>query len=249
MRLPRMRPFRIDLARQACLFFATLMLAFPAFADPALTPHQARYKVKVSIVSGELKTELRRDSDGRYTAVHEIRPTGMSRILARGSIRETSEFVETTDGIRPLEYRSVDTLSNDPEDVDIQFDWQSAEARGTVNDAVVMSVMDGVAHDRISIQYELMHDLVNGKPHSEYILFDVDQLKTLTVTNIGTRNIKVPAGQFEAVGIHHQTANSRRSTTLWCVKELDYLPVVIEQYRKGELRVRAVLTEYSPTGA
>lgn len=244
-----MKLSRTDLACRACLLLITLLLVGQAIADPALTPHKARYKVKVSIVSGELQTQLHRDSDGRYTATHEIRPTGMSRLLARGSIRETSEFVEAADGIRPLEYRSVDTLSNDPEDIDIHFDWQSAEARGTVNDTFVVSVIDGEAHDRISIQYELMHDLLNGAAHTEYVLFDVDQLKTISVTNIGVRTVKVPAGRFEAVGIHHQTANSKRATTLWCVKELDYLPVVIEQYRKGELRVRAVLTEYTPAGA
>jgi len=229
------------------LLLVAAILAAPATAaEPALTPYKALYKVKVSIVSGELQTELRRDADGRYTATQEIRPTGMSRLLARGSIRETSEFYITSDGIRPDKYRSTDTLSNDPENLDIQFDWQANEARGTVNGTFVVSVLQGPAHDRISIQYELMRNLINGVPDSEYVLFDLDRLKTVTVSNVGTRTIKVPAGTFEAVGIQHQTANSKRSTLLWCVKELDYLPVMIEQYRKGELRVRAVLAEYTP---
>ena len=53
------------------------------------------------------------------------------------------------------------------------------------------------------------------------------------------------AGEFNAVGIQHQAENSSRVTTLWCVKELGYLPVVIEQHRKGKLRMRAELSKYA----
>jgi hypothetical protein len=33
---------------------------------------------------------------------------------------------------------------------------------------------------------------------------------------------------------------------LWCAPELDFLPVVIEQHRKGKLNFRASLTNYTP---
>jgi hypothetical protein len=33
---------------------------------------------------------------------------------------------------------------------------------------------------------------------------------------------------------------------LWCVEELGFLPVLIEQHRKGKLRVRASLRKYEP---
>lgn len=233
-------------ARYVLVLIGLAALAVPARAETFLTPHSAKYNVKVSVVGGELTTRLNRTEDGRYVATHTIRPTGMSRLLARGKITETSEFFAAEDGIRPDKYRSVDTLSRDRENVDIQFDWASGEARGTVNDVFVVSVMDAVAHDRVSIQYELMHDLISGEPSTEYVLFDVDRLKTVTVRNVGLRTIKVPAGKFEAIGIQHQTTNSKRTTTLWCVKELDYLPVLIEQHKKGKLRVRAVLNKYTP---
>ena len=222
------------------------LAAATAHAGPLLTPHSAKYNVKVSVVGGELTTRLSRDEDGRYVATHSIRPTGMSRMLARGKIVETSEFYAAEDGIRPDKYTSIDTLSRDKENVDIQFDWNSGEARGTVNEVFVVSAMEDVAHDRVSIQYELMHDLVSGVPNTEYVLFDIDRLKILNVRNVGRKTIKTPAGKFEAVGIQHRTANSKRTTTLWCVEELDYLPVVIEQHKKGKLRVRAVLKKYTP---
>jgi hypothetical protein len=41
--------------------------------------------------------------------------------------------------------------------------------------------------------------------------------------------------------------NSTRVSTLWFAEELGYLPVLIEQHRKGKRRVRAVLTHYAAT--
>ena len=72
---------------------------------------------------------------------------------------------------------------------------------------------------------------------------------SLDVQNVGSKTIKTPAGKFEAIGIRHQTANSKRTTTLWCVEELDYLPVLIEQHRRGELTMQAKLRRYAPSGS
>ena len=236
----------VNFFRRVCLLAGVALLAVPAFAGPSLTPHSALYKVKISIAGGELSTQLTLTDDGRYVATHTVRPTGIARVFAHGSIRETSEFYDSADGIRPDKYRSVDTLSSDKGSVDIRFDWKTGEARGMVNDTFVVSVMDAIAYDRVSIQYELMHDLINGESRDEYVLFDVDRLQTVNVRNIGQRTIKVPAGEFEAIGIQHETANSKRVTTLWCVKELGYLPVMVEQHRKGKLRGRAELSSYTP---
>ena len=110
----------------------------------------------------------------------------------------------------------------------------------------VLLQLDGIAHDNVSIQYELMHDLLNGGPSDTYVLFDVDKMRIANVRNVGAREIKTKAGSYEVVGIQHQKEGSSRVTTLWCAAALDYLPVVIEQHRKGKLNFRATLTRYNP---
>ncbi|MDH5456837.1 MAG: DUF3108 domain-containing protein, partial [Gammaproteobacteria bacterium] len=85
-----------------------------------------------------------------------------------------------------------------------------------------------------------------GEPSDTYVLFDVDKMRIANVRNIGTREIRTRAGTYEAVGIQHQKEGSSRVTTLWCAPDLDYLPVVIEQHRKGKLNFQAALTSYSP---
>ena len=88
--------------------------------------------------------------------------------------------------------------------------------------------------------------MLNGKQSDEYLLLDDVESELLLVENIGTKSVKVPFGTFEAVGIQHRKKESDRVTTLWCVEELDYLPVLIEQHRKGKRMVRAELTRYEP---
>ena len=231
--------------RIALILIALAAFAAPTAAETLLTPHKAQYRVKISVLGGQLNTELRATADG-YKATHTIRATGMSCILANGQIRESSVFDRRSDGIRPVNYVSNDTLTRDKIRASITFDWASGEARGTVNDEDFQSQMDGLAYDRVAIQYELMSDLMNGGASAEYILFDIDELKTVTVKNIGTRTITVPAGTYEAIGVQHQTPGSKRVTTMWCVEDLDFLPIVVEQHRKGKLKMRAELSHYSP---
>jgi len=237
-------------AIQSLYWLTTLLLTVGLFAGAAqasgpLTPHTAEYRIKISVVGGRLSTQLK-STDSGYIARHFVEPTGMSRIVAHGEITEVSEFAAGDDGIYPIAYQTNDTLAKDDPRADIRFDWNTLEASGTVNDEEFHTTLDRLRQDRVSIQYALMFDLLNNQLREKYELFEADKLKTLNVRSIGSREIKVPAGTFTVVGIQHQAENSSRVTTLWCAEEIDYLPVVIEQHRKGKLRVRATLRRYTP---
>jgi len=234
------------LIASALLGFLLVQTGSASIAGTSLTPHTAEYKVKISVLGGTLLTHLERTSDG-YRADSTIEATGLSRVIAHGAIRENSEFVESADGVRPLRFQSADTLSKGGETVDFTFDWDDHQITGTIDGAEFSTAMDGMVHDRVSLQYGLMHDLINGVYRTEYQLQDAEKLKALQITNIGSKRVKVPFGTFDAIGIQHQTAGSSRVTTLWCVEELGFLPVIIEQHRNGKLQVRAVLTGYTPS--
>ncbi len=223
---------------------AALALTTQVLAGPSLTPHTAEYKVKIFPVSGQLNTVLRRTGNG-YTANHVIKPVGLSRIITKGTMDVTSEFSSAPDGVRPVRYRAVDSIRDDP-DVDLSFDWATNEVAGTVGEEEVLLQLDGVSHDSVSVQYALMHDLLNGGVSEQYVLFDVDKMRVANVSLAGTRDVKTKAGTFNAIGIQHQKVGSSRVTTLWCAEELGYLPVIIEQHRKGKLKFRASLVKYAP---
>ena len=223
-------------------------VALTSFAGPQLTPHTAEYKIKISILGGKLNTQFQTTETG-YMAESVIEATGMSSLIAGGSIREKSWFSEGDESIQPNQYRSSDTISRDHQVVDLDFHRDTSEITGLINGEDFQATLDGDVHDRVSLQYGLMYDLLNGGERAEYFLQDAEELKTLSVSNIGTKAVKVPFGNFDAVGIQHQRVGSSRVTTLWCVEELGYLPVIIEQHRKGKLRLRAVLTKYDPASS
>ncbi|MEX2125787.1 MAG: DUF3108 domain-containing protein [Woeseia sp.] len=224
---------------------ALLQLSTPAWSEQTLTPHTARYDVRISVLGGTLTSKVTEAAPG-YMANSVIRPAGMSRMVARGVIQESSYFLLGPDGVQPTQYRSVDTLSSEDQTVSLDFNWREHTVEGLVNDQEFHTGLDGRVHDRVSIQYELMLDLLNGQAEKQYWMLDGDELKLLNVTNIGARKVEVPYGTFEAIGIQHSKENSSRITTLWCAEELGYLPVIIEQHRDGKLRVRAVLKNYEP---
>lgn len=222
-----------------------VLFVAPARGEVSLTPHSAVYEISISVLGGELRTSLRETSTG-FEATHTIRATGISSLVASGELRETSQFDTAPDGVRPRLYRSKDTLTKDKIDATVRFDWDAGEARGLVNGEQLVTPIEGIAHDRVSIQYELMQDLLNGQPGDFYQMFEVDKLRPVDITIVGHKRVKVPAGKFNVVGIRHQAEGSKRATTLWCAKELGYLPVIIEQYRKEKLKARASLLEYRP---
>jgi len=232
-------------SRNRILAIFALLLCVAAAGAADLTPHRAEYKVKISVVSGQLNTELRAVDSG-FVATHAVKPVGVSRILTNGRMKVSSVFSTGANGVRPVKFHEVDTIKHEPE-VQLSFDWTTNTASGTVGEDDVTIQLEGVSHDNVSIQYALMHDLLNGQPKDTYVLFDVDKMRVANVRNIGTKKVKTKAGSFEVVGIQHQKEGSSRVTTLWCAPELGFLPVIIEQHRKKKLNFRATLTKYVVT--
>ena len=232
------------------LFLTGLVLSLgtAAIAENGIVPHKAEYKVKVSVLGGKLWTELRATENG-YEAQSRLRAGGLARMFVRGDVVENSTFETYAGGVRPLVYKSSDEISKHDKFMHFNFDWDQERVTGSINDQPIEMDLDGEVHDRVSLQYDLMLDLLGNRKHSQYALLDDDEMKILQVSHIGSKEIEVPYGTFDAIGIQHQKAKSsgRRITTLWCVEELGYLPILIEQHRDGKLAMRAVLTEYQPT--
>lgn len=228
--------------RLALVLIGTFSVSLAAATE--LTPHRAEYKVRISVVTGQLNTELKVTDEG-YVATHVVKPTGLSRVVTGGEMFVTSTFAPVEDGVRPIRYRAIDTIRDEPE-ANIEFDWSAGIATGTVGSVPVEFELDGPSHDAVSIQYELMYDLLNQQPSPSYALFDVEKMRVANIREVGRSTVKTGAGKYEVVGIQHQKEGSSRIVTMWCAPELDYLPVVIEQHRKGKLKFRATLSGYVP---
>ena len=142
-----------------------------SIASDLLTPHAAEYKVRISVLGGKLKTRIEKTESG-YFAESSIVATGMSRILAHGTIRESSEIGNWNDGLHPQRFRSTDTLTKGGQSVDLTFDWDNHAVVGLIDGADFHADLEGNVHDRVSLQYGLMADLLSGVERAEYALQD-----------------------------------------------------------------------------
>lgn len=228
------------------LALAALLLCAPVLAD--LAPHSAVYKVKISILTGELRTRLSVTDDG-YVAVHELEPKGMAKMFVSGGVEEVAGFRVEAGRVVPMHFSTSDSVSSDGIEADLRFDHDANVIVGMLNGEPVEEPIQGNVYDRVSIQYALMRDLMEDQSQPSYVLYEFDEFKPLEISRTGHKDVKVPAGRFEAIGIRHQSEGSSRVTTLWCVAELDYLPAVIEQHRNGKLNFRATLESYETGNA
>ena len=212
-------------------------------ADPGLAPFDAKYKVKISGLRGEMKMSLA-ENDGQYTAKSSLRPRGLARLIAHGEVSEHSVFSVDNGILLPRHYESIDTLARDDTASSLDFDFEHKLAMG-VNDGVPFELpFQGQVFDRVSIQYALMLGLKAGSGKSDYVMLDGDETKALSVTYEIGPTLRVPYGKFKVRKVQHQAKNSSRITTLWCAEALGFLPVRIEQHKNGKLTVRADLTSY-----
>jgi len=213
-------------------------------ADDALQPHSAVYKVKIGVLRGQMKSQLELNH-GVYVSNSVVQPTGIARIVSRGSIVENSTFTVADGRVRPATYTGFDTLSKNGQDVSLVFNWASNEMDGKADDLQFERQLVSGTIDRASLQYALMADLSSDRLRAEYVLQDIGETKVLSVTSAGSKVVEVPYGEFNVVGITHRAASSSRETTLWCAPALGFLPVIIEQYRDGKLRGQVLLSTYS----
>jgi len=203
--------------------FVVLLSGTAVFAQSSLTPHSAEYKIRISVLGGELTTELRATESG-YVATHIVRPTGITKIVANGSIEETSEFEISADGVRPIHYLSVDALSRDKQRAEVDFNWNTSTVSGTIDDEVIDMALDGRAHDRVSIQYELMRNLMNdlgvasARAENDVHLVLAQQLAGRRLWHIelahdgATGHPLEPFGElFDGPGLAHQVGPARAS--------------------------------------
>ena len=74
-----------------------------------------------------------------------------------------------------------------------------------------------------------------------YAIADGGKLKTYDIHVRGEEVIETPAGQFETVIVARE--GDERSTTMWCAKSLNYLPVKIQQIEADGNRFSAELSQ------
>lgn len=217
------------------LCVATVLAADRASTPAALQPFAASYGIVWrGFNAGTTHLELTRPTDGQFVYASRANARGVFRAVFSDEITQTSWFTVTENGVRPARYRADDGSEDTKRDISIDFDWQAGRAQGTAENKPVDVALEPDVQDAMSIQIELMCDLLKGEQPSTYRLIDKDRIKEYRYTYEGEQRLKTALGELDTVIYASQRSGSNRLTRTWYAPSLGYVAVRGEQLRNGK---------------
>jgi len=102
--------------------------------------------------------------------------------------------------------------------------------------------------DRLSVQLALTADLKSGnkiQPEYSYNIIDKGKVSQYHFEYIADEVMRINGKQYDVIKIKRPHTSGSRTTYLWLARELDFLPVKIDQYRKGELHLSMNLDKFT----
>ena len=164
---------------------------------------------------------------GTYVSTSRTETAGVLSLL-RSEVRvERSEWTHAGNRLQPLAYRYVRT-GRKPREIEIKFDWEANVAFHDSSGTTWRLPVPPGTMDKFSYIFAMMRDLSRGERHLEYTIADGGRrLKRYVLAGVGEERIETALGTFDTTIIRRDRKNSKRRTTLWCAKELGFLPVKI----------------------
>jgi hypothetical protein len=164
----------------------------------------------------------------------------MFALLFSGTVTERSIWEYHKGRARPLKYSYNDT-NKKKRNVSLAFDWKNKTVTNTINGEPWDMTITPDTQDKLIYQINIMLNFLDNNDIKtiKINVADGGKLKTHDVTIQDKETIKTPAGKFETIRINRD--DGKRVTTLWCAPSLNYLPVRIEHYKKGDTKVNAYL--------
>ena len=209
-----------------------------ADTPPVLGPFTVEYTLSTSgITLVHMTRTLRHSEDGRYILKSESRAVNIMAWFDDGRITEASTWHFVDGAPSPLHYEYIRTGRKDRH-VELAFDWRQGIVTNTINNEPWTMKIPPQTQDKLLYQLTLMLDLKADKSTIEYRIADGGKMKTMNFARLGEEKISLPVGRLNTIKLFTKT--SKRSTTVWCARDFDYLPVRIEHVGKDG---RTVLME------
>ena len=235
------RLFKI--APHCITLLAGLFVAAGAVAQP-VPLFSATYKVSYGILRGEMTLELRQDGASDYIYETSLSPRGIVSVFRRGSIVETT-MLRIEDGeLRPLVYRSTDTIANPTRHVVYRFDDPPGRVTGEYKERDVDEPMRPNGHNRISAHVEIMLAMNMGAGMTGVPVFDRARWRDFEFEVLPGQLVKTKLGDFETTEVRYSSVKKNKSSSLYCAQALGYAPVMIIYREDGDIKLKAQLVEY-----
>ncbi len=232
-----------EFTRRCILLISVILLTGPAAAQP-VPLFSASYKVHYGILHGEMTLELRHADGVDYVYETSLTPKGLVTLFRRGSIIETTSLQIEDDVLRPLDYRSTDTIADPTRHTVYRFDDPEGRITGAYKEREVDEPMRPNGHNRISAHVAVMLAMNTGADMTASRYSTGPAGATSSSRPSPGRPSKTPLGEFETVEIRYSSEKKDKSWSLYCAEALDFAPVMIIYREDDDIKSKAQLVEY-----
>jgi hypothetical protein len=227
---------------------ALMAAAVSAGAEPALAPFVAEYDVRYGRMAvGSSRTELRRAGD-HWVMETTTTASGLARMIASGTLRQSSEFVAADDGLRPRRYAFDDGTARTSRDVALDFDWRSGRVSGTAEDEPVDLATVAGLQDAASMQALVMARLRSGREPGTIAMIEKDKVKYYRYAMVRRETLATAIGELETVVYRSSRDGSDRETLTWHAPALGYATVQAEQRIDGKRGFQTYIKRFQGDG-
>lgn len=218
------------------VFFLGLLLSspWPVFAEHQLpTPFEADYSVyRKGAKVAKMQRRFNQLENGHYFYRSETRTTGLVSLFRKDHIVEETTWKLSEEELFPSHYLYRHTGGKKDRHVEVNFDWRENTITNSINGASWQMPTQARIMDKLLYQLAIMQDLKSGRIPLSYTIADGGKIKPYHFEILGEERIKTDLGEFNTIKLFRHKPNSRRQSTLWCAKELHYLPVRLENIEK-----------------
>lgn len=218
-----------------------LTYTLPAHAAKPPTPFTASYKVekyKNIVAIMQLSLQLK---DDRYIYTSETNPKGLLDLFSNDKVFEQSilQWDAEHQQLYLLEYQ-FKRAEKPKDNQQFTMTWNAADSAscaGIYRKQPFTLTLESPAWDRLSVQLALMADLkdTNQTKDYRYNIIDGAKLSDYQFLLEAEQTIKIDQREYRTLKLKRSHESGKRTTFLWLAPELGYIPVRVEQHKKGEL--------------
>ena len=217
------------------------LYCLPGMADQTPVPFSAEYKVTKGIMSvGTTKRRLKDEGNGNYLFESITEASGVAKLFTSGTVVERSHWHWSNNKFVPLEYEYHNSGAQ-KRDVKLIFDWVTMQVTNIINGEPWTMKIEENTLDKLVYQLAIMYDLSEGEDTLLYQVADGGKTKTYDIKITKEEKMAIDFGKFNTTKIVRTQKD--RTITMWCAKELSYLPVKIERRTEGDTPIVAELVE------
>ena len=212
--------------------FMVLMPAVHATADPVLTPYEATYEGKISVVPVRAELTLS-EEEGVWRFVSTARTRGWAA-WKKGELEEASRFRLADGRPEPLSFTRRDGFSEKDRNLESRF--EATEVVSLFRGEELRESLEGPVYDLLSLRLVLRLDLARDGLAPGYDIIDSrGRLRPVEIRRLGEERVRTGLGEVDAVKLEYVTGSDRR-LVVWMAPAWGYEVVRLEQFRDGKLR-------------